>query len=85
MHYVYVLRSETKRRFYTGYTHDLRKRLGQHNDGRNTSTRYGVPWRLLYYEAYETESQARDREAVLKKRGRVWQSLRSRLVKSGGK
>ncbi len=33
MYYTYVLLSLKDRRFYTGYTSDLRKRLGEHNKG----------------------------------------------------
>ncbi len=79
MYYVYVLWSETKRQLYVGWTSDLRKRLVQHNSGSNVSTKLGRPWEVLYYEAYQDESLARERERVLKKRGKVWQSLRSRI------
>jgi len=34
MHYTYVLLSEAEGRFYTGYTADLRRRLGGRKHGR---------------------------------------------------
>ena len=79
MYYVYVLFSVSKRRFYIGWSVDLRKRLVDHNQGGNTSTKFGRPWILLYYEAYQDEPLARKREYVLKKRGKAWQSLRKRI------
>jgi putative endonuclease len=79
MYYTYVLFSVSKRRFYVGWSSNLRKRLRDHNHGKNVSTRFGMPWVLLYYEAYQSESLARDRERVLKKRGKLWQSLRKRI------
>ena len=80
MYYVYVLWTSAKRRFYIGWTGDLRRRIAEHNRGENTSTKYGRPWVVLYYEAYQSDSLAKQRERVLKKRGKVWQSLRARIV-----
>ena len=79
MFYVYVLQCESdSARYYIGYTADLRRRLEEHNAGGNTSTR-GSRWRVLYYEAYETAKAARDREAKLKRNGRMRQLLMARL------
>ena len=64
MFYVYVL--EDKRgNFYTGSTHDLKKRLDEHNKGMNTSTKNQV-WKVVYYEACLDERDARRREKWLK-------------------
>ena len=79
MYYTYVLWSNAKRRFYVGWSGDLRKRLTEHNRGKTVSTKFGIPWIVLYYEAYQDESLARKREHVLKKRGKTWQSLRKRI------
>ena len=77
MFYVYVLRNELGR-FYIGYSSDLRRRVREHNDGHNRSTR-GHRWSLVYYEAYASELQARQREMRLKKHGRVKQLLLQRI------
>jgi len=77
MFYVYVLRGEDGTH-YVGYSSDLKKRIEQHQSGDNTSTRY-QRWALIYYEAYKTESQARDRERKLKHHGKVYQLLIQRL------
>lgn len=64
--YVYLLRSQSTRGLYVGFTHDLRKRLTEHNKGLNQSTRPYKPWDLIYYEAHKEESDARRREKYLK-------------------
>ena len=79
VYYTYILWSSAKRRFYIGSSSDLRKRLIEHNRGGNASTKYGTPWIVLYYEAYRVKSLAQEKERVLKKRGKAWQSLRKRI------
>lgn len=65
-HYVYVLQSSKTKGLYIGFTHDLRKRLGEHNRGLNFSTKPYVPWQLIFYEAYQNEDDAKRREKYLK-------------------
>ena len=65
MFYVYVLQNKNKR-WYTGYTHDLRKRFNEHNAKRSTYTQYRGPYTLIYYEACLHEEDARSREIYLK-------------------
>ena len=82
MYYVYVLRSsEDRESFYLGYTSDLRKRVKEHNQGLNKSTR-GKQWQLVYYEAYVRESYARKREQKLKHNRRMKQFLLQRILES---
>ena len=66
MYYVYILQSTKDENLYTGFTEDLRKRLIDHNEGLNTSTKYRRPLKLIYYEAYTSETDARQREKFLK-------------------
>ena len=42
--FVYVLRSTTTGRYYTGVTSDMPSRLAAHNDGRCAHTAPGGPW-----------------------------------------
>ena len=49
-----------------GYTKDLRKRLIEHNQGLNKSTKPYRPWELIYYEACLNEKDAKRRENYLK-------------------
>ena len=53
-------------KLYFGYTNELAKRVNEHNSGQSTFTKYGRPWKLVYYEAYVSEKDARARERQLK-------------------
>lgn len=66
MVYVYGLRSERDGNWYTGCTHDLRKRLLLHNSGKVEATRNRVPLDLIYYEASLDKRDAFRREKYLK-------------------
>ena len=66
MHYVYLLRSLADNNFYTGSTSNLRRRLTEHNQGKNLSTKARVPFKLVYYEAYLVKGDAINREKFLK-------------------
>ncbi len=79
MFYVYVLKSEKDERIYTGYTNDLRRRVLEHSEGRNTSTRPRLPVRLVYYEAYMSQADAKLREKRLKNSAGARTALRRRL------
>ena len=64
--YVYVLLSSKDRRFYTGYTEDLRGRFKAHMMGRVESTRDRRPFKLIYSEACLDRKDAMRREKYLK-------------------
>lgn len=66
MHYVYLLRSEQDKKLYVGYSADLRKRFRQHQSGYVRATAPRRPFTLLYYEAYRSEEDARNREHFFK-------------------
>lgn len=66
MFYTYVLESKKNGRLYVGYTHDLAKRVQEHNQGLNFSTKPGRPWRCIYYEACTDEADAKRREKYFK-------------------
>ena len=65
-YYVYALESIREGNLYIGYTKDLAERFKEHNRGRNTSTKPYLPWRLIHYEAYLDENDAKRRERYLK-------------------
>ena len=65
-YYVYVLQSERDKKFYTGYTSDLRKRLSDHNAGKVFSTQKRYPLKLIYFEACLNQQDATHREKYLK-------------------
>ena len=78
MYYTYVLRSLKDSKFYTGYSDDLKRRLGQHNRGLNFSTKSRKPFVLIYYEACLNQYDARAREKYLKS-GMGKRYIRNRL------
>jgi putative endonuclease len=66
MFIVYVLKSESYDRFYIGMTMDLDRRLYEHNFGKTKSIRFYRPWKVFYFETFETRREAREREKFLK-------------------
>ena len=74
---VYVLRSRTTERLYTGQTSDLERRLSEHNSPahnvRKFTSRNEGPCELLRSEPYGTRAEAMRRERFLKSgQGRAW-------------
>jgi putative endonuclease len=73
MYYVYVLRSLKDGRFYTGQTQDLKTRLELHNSGKMKYTGKFTPWELVYFETFDSRSEAMQRERFFKTgAGRDW-------------
>ena len=66
MFHVYVLRSESTGRRYTGACEDLDRRLREHNSGQTKSTRHRGPWRLIHFEQFESWAEACRRERFFK-------------------
>ena len=67
MYYVYILQSIRKPEWlYKGSTSDLKKRVNEHNHGKNFSTAPYAPFKLIYYEAYLLKQDAEAREKYLK-------------------
>ncbi len=65
-YYTYVLKSIKNNKLYVGYSGDLYKRVKEHNLGLVKSTKSGMPWNLIYYEACKNEKDAVNREKQLK-------------------
>jgi putative endonuclease len=66
MYYVYILKSLRNKSLYIGYTVDLKKRLEEHDDGKNISTKPFRPYKLIFYEAFLYRKDAKSREEYLK-------------------
>ena len=66
MFYTYVLRSKKDKKFYVGYTKDLKLRFEEHENGRVESTSNRRPFELIYYEACLDQQDATHREKYLK-------------------
>lgn len=66
MYYTYILLSKKDNKMYTGYTNDLQKRFKLHQTGKVTSTKGRGPFKLIYYEACLSRTDAKKREKYLK-------------------
>jgi len=66
MFYVYILKSQRTGKLYKGFTEDIRDRIKRHNSGQTKSTAHGIPWKLIYYEAFNNKTDALREERFLK-------------------
>jgi len=67
--FTYILFSSSKNKFYVGSTNNLERRLSEHNSGQNKSTKFGIPWKLIYSKEFYSKSEAILLESKIKKRG----------------
>jgi len=80
-YFVYLLVANLKNNkkiSYVGYTNDIKKRLNLHNSGKGAKFTRGKKWKLVYYEIYDSKSEAMKNEYILKKDYR----LRKKLIKN---
>lgn len=67
-YYIYFLKSEIKDKWiYVGSTNNLEKRLNEHNQGKNKSTKAYRPLKIIYQEEFHSEKEAREREKYFKR------------------
>jgi len=66
MEYIYVLQSKKDKKFYVGWTNNLRKRFFEHSQGKVFSTKGRLPMKIVYYEACVNREDAKKREKYLK-------------------
>jgi len=66
MYYVYLLEiNRPTRKYYIGFSKDLKARINQHKRGLVLSTKNYLPIRLIYYEAFNDKYLALKREKSL--------------------
>ena len=75
MFYTYILKNKLTKQLYYGYTNNLERRLGEHNQDQQQ-------WELVYFEGYKAEADARNREKRLKHYAQALTALKSRLKES---
>jgi len=63
---VYAIRSQVRNYIYVGMTSNMERRLKEHNNGENRSTKAYKPFELIYTETFETRVEAREKEKYLK-------------------
>ena len=70
MNFVYILRCGDGS-LYTGWTNDLEHRIKMHAEGKGGKyTRAHLPVELVYFESFETATEARRREVKIKQMSR---------------
>jgi putative endonuclease len=77
MFYVYVLQSPAGKNLYYGFSSNLKQRLAEHQ-----KMPKHAGWKLIYYEAYLNEQDARKRERMLKNYGAARGHLKQRIRRS---
>lgn len=71
--YVYILQSRKDFSYYIGQCDDLDARMSKHSDGFSKYTLSKRPLRLVYFEVFESRSEAIRRENEIKrKKSRVY-------------
>jgi putative endonuclease len=65
-YFVYALSSCQKNYIYVGLTNNLTRRLAEHNNGFNKTTKPYAPFIIIYQEELPDRVQARIREKYLK-------------------
>ena len=79
MFYVYVLKNPKSAALYYGFSSNLKARFVNHQ-----KTARRANWKLVYYEAYLNEQDARDRERMLKQYGAARGHLKQGIARSMG-
>ena len=83
-HFIYILFSEIRDRYYIGSSSNPEERLVRHNAGATTSTKSGRPWKMVYHETFNTKTDALKRETYLKRmKSRIY--IENLILKSEAK
>jgi putative endonuclease len=73
IHYVYVISSLKEKYIYVGTTKDPKVRINQHQSGKEKTTRFYRPFRVLFIERFASRLLERKREKYLKSGiGKEW-------------
>ncbi|MWB96309.1 GIY-YIG nuclease family protein [Flavobacterium sp. GA093] len=63
---VYILFSESKNKFYIGYSSNLQERIIRHNQKSKGFTGNVNDWKVVFTENYESKDLAHERELQIK-------------------
>lgn len=73
MFFIYVISSISRNYIYVGLTQNVEIRVGQHNSGKEKTTRPYAPFELFHTECFSSRIEARNREKYLKSGvGKEW-------------
>jgi putative endonuclease len=80
MYYVYLLKDRFVK-LYIGCTSNLKKRLQEHANGKSKYLFLRRPVKLIYYEAYLSKIDAKEREKKLKEFKNIYSGVKARIKK----
>ena len=83
IYFVYLILSKNKNQnyiSYVGYTQNLSKRLSLHNQSKGAKFTRGRQWRMIYFEKYDTKSNALKAEYKLKKNYLLRKKLKEKYL-----
>ena len=63
---------------YVGYTQNLKKRIGLHNNSKGAKFTRGRNWKLIYCEEHSTKKEAILRECYIKKNKKLRNSIKNK-------
>jgi putative endonuclease len=66
MFYTYILKSEKDGSYYYGSTQNIEQRLRYHNSGKVRYTKGHMPYKVHYFEVYQTRRESMQREKFFK-------------------
>jgi putative endonuclease len=82
VYYIYILKSESTGKLYTGQTNNLERRIKEHNTRIKRYTSNKGPWKLIYSEKFESRELAMKREKILKT-GKGREFIKLKISESG--
>ncbi len=73
MYFVYAIKSLIKQYVYVGLTNNPQRRISQHRQGKEQTTKPYRPFEIKLIETYNNRAEARKREKYLKSGvGKEW-------------
>ena len=65
-YYVYILYSQSLDQYYVGHSANIGDRIYRHRNSGSKSTKKAADWEIKYTEAFESRSEAMQRELTIK-------------------
>lgn len=65
-YYVYAIKSIQRKYIYVGLTNNIERRIKQHNNCREKTTRAYTPFKIIYANEFQDRKSAREKEKYLK-------------------
>ena len=67
MYFTYIIESASSKKWYYGHTAEPERRLTEHNNGQNKSTKNKGPWKIIFLRSFDTKQEANRFELELKR------------------